>query len=140
MGLLQYTVSFHQLCTHLFLAEYGVLLDDTAGASSSASMYPVAPVWVQLCQVSGTSVCRTAPKQNTIYALYRTHPKPPERPGGVAPLTLKHIPIAKNVSMYGENVKDQCVILDFDNYIISNFTKMAFYLSELISWTPKTLF
>ena len=90
-----------------------------AGECSGVSVYPVAPVWVQWCQNSGTSVCPSAPKQNAIYMLYLVHPKHPERPRGVAPLTLKHTPIAKNVSMYGTNVKDQCVVLDFDNYIIS---------------------
>ena len=62
-----------------------------------------------------------APNQNAIYVLYLAHPKPPEHPVGVESLTLKHTPIAKNVSMFGANVKDQCAILDFDNYIISIF-------------------
>ena len=74
-----------------------------------------------------------------IYALYLAHPKPPEHLRGVALLTSKHPPITKNVLMCGANDKDQCVLLDFDNCIISMFSENGILLGKIDFLDPQNL-
>ena len=41
--------------------------------------------------------------------------------------------------MFGANVNDQCVILDFDNYLYLKKTKMAFLSGRIDFLDPKQL-